>query len=99
MYNVLDKSFEIPSGYKAVNAKIITDTDIWGGKVVVMIGNNYVTLGSGGQNTNVALSGETDQVPISVYVQMTSAATMNVTIECRPTDNLLEEWRMKTYNS
>ncbi len=99
MHSLPDKTFEIPSGYKAVNAKIMTDTAKTTGAINIMIGFNYVKLGVGGQNTNVALSGETDQIPVSLYALNTTAITLNIEIECRPTDNLLEEWRMKTYNS
>lgn len=98
-YHVKNEEIQIPGGYKAIRAIFVLGST-WGGPdnsiFNVNVGKHQI---SGLGRQEVALDGEVTNVPFSFFASSMNGYYLNLQIECAPTEEAINEWNIKTYNS
>ncbi|HRO41883.1 MAG TPA: hypothetical protein PL009_03565 [Flavipsychrobacter sp.] len=98
--NMTSTDMQVPEGYKANLAYITTVTGYSPSNSAWL----YISIGATGHQTNTwgtvqkPMNGETGTIPVAITGRLESF-TATIEVECVCTNELLEEWKVKTFNA
>ncbi len=95
---------KVPKGYFASYAEATGGTD-WGDFIMLAIGSSTMGFGAlvgHGSDWHVALSGETDVVPVSYWSGKNNddqVVYLNINVKCQCSVELKQAWKLKTFEA
>jgi hypothetical protein len=90
----VEDSLQVPKGYIALDAQVrLHGTE--GGSLQARVGNHWIGMSGWGQ----PLNGETGTIPFVFMHTPNISVMVTVSVRCQRSQNLYDEWRIKTYNA